>query len=148
VPGSACFAAALAWFALRVGLEPAYLAQWLPGTLLMGFGVGLTLPVLSAAAVSSLPSERFGVGSAVNQTARQVGGAVGVAILVAVLGAPHGRVAALAAFERVWLYAALMAALCGGIALRLGGSKAPIASGSAPRAPDHVDMRLDGEVAT
>ena len=44
-----------------------------PATLITGLGIGLTFPVLSAAAVSSLHAERFAVGSAVNQTARQVG---------------------------------------------------------------------------
>jgi EmrB/QacA subfamily drug resistance transporter len=119
IPGSICFALALLWFALRVGAEPAYLTVWLPGTLLMGFGIGLTFPVLSAAAVSSLPPERFGVGSAVNQTARQVGGALGVSILVAILGGSHNRVGALAAFDSLWLYAAFMAALSGAIATLL-----------------------------
>jgi EmrB/QacA subfamily drug resistance transporter len=119
VPGSAFFAAALAWFALRVGAEPAYLAEWLPGTLLMGLGIGLTFPVLSAAAVSSLAPERFGVGSAVNQTARQVGGAIGVAILVAIIGEPDTQSSALHAFHNMWLYAAGMATLSGLIAIGL-----------------------------
>ena len=119
VPGSACFALALGWFALRVGSEPAYLSEWLPGTLLMGLGIGLTFPVLSAAAVSSLPPERFGVGSAVNQTARQVGGAIGVAILVAILGEADGSRTALTRFQHMWMYAACMAALSGLIATRL-----------------------------
>lgn len=125
LPGSACFAAALAWFALRVGTEPSYLAEWLPGTLLMGLGIGLTFPVLSAAAVSSLPPERFGVGSAVNQTARQVGGAVGVAILVAILGEPSSEGSALSAFQTMWLYAAAMATLSGLIALGLKPAATP-----------------------
>ena len=56
-----------------------------------GLGIGLTFPVLSAAAVSSLHIERFAVGSAVNQTARQVGGAFGVALLVVILGTPRTR---------------------------------------------------------
>jgi MFS family permease len=124
VPGSACFATALIWFATQVGAEPAYLTQWLPGTLLMGLGIGLTFPVLSAAAVSSLPPERFGVGSAVNQTARQVGGAIGVATLVAILGKPHGAAEALAAFDRMWLFCAAMATLSGAIAVLLGSAKA------------------------
>jgi EmrB/QacA subfamily drug resistance transporter len=128
VPGSACFAAALAWFALRVGAEPAYLTQWLPGTLLMGVGIGLTFPVLSAAAVSSLPPERFGVGSAVNQTARQVGGAIGVAILVAIVG--EAESSTLQSFQNVWWYAAGMAGLSGLIAT---GLKRPgLSTDSAP----------------
>lgn len=119
VPGSVFFALALLWFALQVGAEPAYLAEWLPGTLLMGLGIGLTFPVLSAAAVSSLPPDRFGVGSAVNQTARQVGGAIGVAILVAIVGEPETQGAALRGFQNMWLYAAGMATLSGLIASQL-----------------------------
>ena len=116
VPGSVCFAAGLSWFALQVGAEPAYLAQWLPGALLVGLGIGLTFPVLSAAAVSSLPADRFGVGSAVNQTARQVGGAIGIAILVVLLGTPSTREEALSHFHHLWLYCAAMAVISGGVA--------------------------------
>ena len=65
--------------------------------------------MLSAAAVSSLHPERFAVGSAVNQTARQVGGAFGVALLVVILGTPHTPVAALDNFRHLWWYAAAMA---------------------------------------
>ena len=107
--GFAVFAVGLGWFALRVGLHPDYLATWLPGTLVVGLGIGLTFPVLSAAAVSSLHPERFAVGGAVNQTARQVGGALGVAVLVAILGSPHTEVQALASFHALWAYAAAMA---------------------------------------
>ena len=67
--GAGCFAGGLAWYAIRTGLQPSYLAVWLPATLVTGLGIGLTFPVLGAAAVSSLPPDRFGVGSAVNQTA-------------------------------------------------------------------------------
>ena len=48
------FAGGLVWYALRVGLAPAYLSEWLPATLITGLGIGLTFPVLSAAAVSRL----------------------------------------------------------------------------------------------
>jgi MFS family permease len=87
--------------------------RWLPATLITGLGIGLTFPVLSAAAVSSLHPERFAVGSAVNQTARQVGGAFGVALLVVILGAPHTATAALDNFRHLWWYAASMALLSG-----------------------------------
>jgi len=130
LPGSALFAAGLLWFATQVGEQPAYLAQWLPGTLLIGLGIGLTFPVLSAAAVASLPADRFGVGSAVNQTARQVGGSIGVALLVVILGRPDGRAQALAQFQHLWLYGAAMALLSGGIATLLRPSN----SGTAARA--------------
>ena len=87
--------------------------DWLPGTLIIGLGIGLTFPVLSAAAVSSLHQERFAVGSAVNQTARQVGGAFGIALLVVILGTPHGLADALTHFHDLWWYAAAVAAMSG-----------------------------------
>jgi len=111
--GFAVFAGGLAWYALLVGLHPDYVARWLPATIITGLGIGLTFPVLSAAAVSSLHIERFAVGSAVNQTARQVGGAFGVALLVVILGTPRSAVDALAGFHHLWAFAAAMAVASG-----------------------------------
>jgi len=67
----------------------------LPGALLVGIGVGLTLPTLVAVASTSLPPERFATGSGVVTMARQVGFTLGVSVLVAVLGTPVGAVARL-----------------------------------------------------
>lgn len=111
--GGACFAVGLAWYVLRVGASPAYLAHWLPGTLMVGLGIGLTFPVLSAAAVSSLPPHRFAVGSAVNQTARQLGGALGIAVLVMLIGEPDGPVGAVERFHHLWAYSATAALVSG-----------------------------------
>jgi len=49
----------------------------------------------------------------VNQTARQVGGAIGVALLVVILGTPHTPAVALDNFRHLWWYAASMALLSG-----------------------------------
>jgi EmrB/QacA subfamily drug resistance transporter len=116
--GSLVFALGMCWFALVSGSHPAYLTVWLPGLLFVGVGIGLAFPVLGAAAASSLPADRFAVGSAVNQTCRQVGGALGVAILVAILGKRTGPTA-LAAFEHLWALSATMAALTGAFSLLL-----------------------------
>ena len=94
-------------------VHPAYLADWLPGTLIVGLGIGFTFPVISAAAVSSLEPARYSVGSAVNQTARQIGGALGVAILVVILGTPTSLGAALENFRHLWIFAASTAAIAG-----------------------------------
>jgi EmrB/QacA subfamily drug resistance transporter len=111
--GAACFASGLAWYVVQVDATPSYLAHWLPGTLIVGLGIGLTFPVLSAAAVSSLPAHRYAVGSAVNQTARQIGGAIGIAVLVMLLGTPHGAADAVERFHHLWAYGAITAALSG-----------------------------------
>jgi NTE family protein len=103
--GAACMAIGLGWYVLRVGTTPAYLAAWLPGQLVVGLGIGLSFPVLSAAAVSSLNPERFAIGSAVNQTSRQIGGSLGIAILVLLTSQTTGL--AVAHFHHVWAFGAI-----------------------------------------
>ena len=53
-------------------------------TALVGAGLGLSLPALTAAGMSALPAEIRGLGSGVLNTARQLGFLLGVAVLVAV----------------------------------------------------------------
>jgi EmrB/QacA subfamily drug resistance transporter len=115
--GAAVLAGGLALYALRVTEHPDYLSVWLPSTLLVGLGIGLSFPVLGATAVSSLPRDRFSVGSAVNQTARQVGGSIGIAFLVVILGSSVHT--PLGDFVHLWWYAAGMVALSGLVCLAL-----------------------------
>ncbi|RKQ92478.1 EmrB/QacA subfamily drug resistance transporter [Solirubrobacter pauli] len=96
--GTAVFGLGLAWFALEIEIEPDYVGAMLPGMLATGIGVGLTLPTLMATAAGSLPPHAFATGSAVVNTLRQVGLAIGVAILVAILGTQPD----LSAFQQGW----------------------------------------------
>jgi MFS transporter, DHA2 family, methylenomycin A resistance protein len=61
----------------------------LPAFILIPCGMGLAVPAMTTAILSSVPRERSGTASAVLNTARQAGGAVGVAIFGALLG--HAR---------------------------------------------------------
>jgi EmrB/QacA subfamily drug resistance transporter len=99
--GAAVFSLGIIWWALVVQERPDYLAV-LPGMIVTGIGVGLTLPSLMSTAAASLPPSAFATGSAVVNMLRQVGFAVGVAMLIAVLGSPHGAGAELAAFRHGW----------------------------------------------
>jgi EmrB/QacA subfamily drug resistance transporter len=56
----------------------------LPGFVVAGIGSGLTNPPLAFAAIGTVPEEKAGVGSGVNNTARQVGLAAGIAGLGAI----------------------------------------------------------------
>ena len=47
----------------------------------MAVGMGLTMAPATESVMGSLPREKAGVGSAVNDTTRQMGGALGVAII-------------------------------------------------------------------
>jgi EmrB/QacA subfamily drug resistance transporter len=117
VTGSIIFASGLCWFATMLGPRPHFISSWLPGIVIVGVGIGLTFPVLSAASVSSVPPARFAVGSAINQTSRQVGGALGIAILVAILG--NDAHTTVGGFRHLWLYSATMATTVGVLSLLL-----------------------------
>ncbi|HMG27744.1 MAG TPA: MFS transporter [Acidimicrobiia bacterium] len=58
--------------------------------ILMAIGLGLTMAPATESIMGSLPLAKAGVGSAVNDTTRQVGGALGVAIIGSVLASTYG----------------------------------------------------------
>ncbi|GGQ59830.1 MFS transporter [Couchioplanes azureus] len=64
---------------------------WVVGALFFVMGVGMAnvMPPATEAIMAALPREQAGVGSAVSNTVRQVGGALGVAVLGAVLSAAY-----------------------------------------------------------
>jgi DHA2 family multidrug resistance protein-like MFS transporter len=64
---------------------------WLVGTafFIMGVGMANVMPPATEAIMAALPREKAGVGSAVSNTIRQLGGALGVAALGAVLSSAY-----------------------------------------------------------
>ena len=56
---------------------------------IMGFGMGTTMAPATDSIMGSLPLAKAGVGSAMNDTTRQVGGALGVAVLGSVLASTY-----------------------------------------------------------
>ena len=57
----------------------------LPALILGGFGMGLTMTPATAAAIGSVPIAKAGIGSGVLNTFRQVGGALGIAVMGAIV---------------------------------------------------------------
>jgi EmrB/QacA subfamily drug resistance transporter len=78
------------FLAQLAALEPTpdYAGSFLPWFMLGGVGVGLSISSLPAAVTASLPSDRFATGSAVFGMSRQLGAAIGVAVLIAILANP------------------------------------------------------------
>jgi EmrB/QacA subfamily drug resistance transporter len=106
IPGGLVYATAAVMLLSRAGAAPDYLGVWLPAVIWSGVGVAMIVPLLTSAAVASLPADRFATGSAVNAALRNIGQTLGVAIFVAfVAGAAH---ADLLAHHRLtwWLVAA------------------------------------------
>jgi len=98
--GCAIFAAGAAWWGLAMGLTPDYVGDMLGGMLLTGVGVGLTMPTFTATGAAALPPHSFATGSGMINMLRQIGLAIGVAVLIAVLGTPHGATATLASYQQ------------------------------------------------
>ena len=71
VPGALIWASSYVWYATQVGTTPAFLTQWLPGQVLSGIGVGMTLPLLGSATLAAVPgrSLRDGVGGRLERPA-------------------------------------------------------------------------------
>jgi EmrB/QacA subfamily drug resistance transporter len=141
--GAGLFALGAGSCALLAGLQPNYFADMFPGLVIVGVGVGLTLPTMMASATSELSPENFATGSAVVNMLRQIGLAIGVAILVAVLGTPSSTHAVLRAFDRAWFVigAFAVAAALASVAT-LGVRRAPLNP-----APARAAVPIDGLVA-
>ena len=63
----------------------------LPGLLLGGVGMSLAMTPTTAAAMGSVPVDKAGVGSAVLNSMRQVGGSLGIALMGAIVAASITR---------------------------------------------------------
>jgi MFS family permease len=59
----------------------------LPGMVLGGVGMAITMTPMTAAALSAVPVNKAGVGSGMLNTFRQVGGSLGIAVMGAILAA-------------------------------------------------------------
>ena len=88
VTGMLLMAAGLFTFAMLADPNGGYLSV-LPGILLLGAGVGLSMSPSTAAITASLPEEKQGVASALNDTVREMGGAVGIALIGSVLNSAY-----------------------------------------------------------
>jgi MFS family permease len=84
-----CLVAAYAVF-LRAGVSPDYPAVLLPTMLLVGLAFGLGFSALSVAATDGMPDSEQGLAASLFQTSFQVGGALVLAVVTAVVDAAGG----------------------------------------------------------
>lgn len=77
--GCAIFTLGVGVWLRRIDLDPAYAMTFLPGQMLTG--AGLVIPALSSLVGETLPQSRRGAGSAMVDTARQVGMVLGTAFI-------------------------------------------------------------------
>lgn len=72
--------------------SPAYVTRYLPWMLITGIGVGLSISTLSSSATAFLKPTQFAMGSALNNTFRQVGTALGAALSLAIAAPALARI--------------------------------------------------------
>jgi len=105
-----------------IGIQLLYLSRldvgsgfWdlFPGFVVGGLGMALTMTPTAAAATRAVPVEKSGVGSAVLNAMRQVGGSIGIALMGAILaqeaGGRVGVDAFMDGFERALMVGAIIA---------------------------------------
>ena len=119
VAGGLVWGGAVLWFVQRVGTTSDFAGQWLPGMVLLGIGAGVLFPNLSGTAVASAPGGSFATATGMNSVARQIGAALGVAVVVAIIGTPTPATA-FTAFHHAWTFSAicLFATGLGGMLVR------------------------------
>ncbi len=108
--GAALFSLGGVWWIVYLGAAPHYAADFLPGMLIGGVGVGLVIPSLTGMVAATLPPARLATGIAVQVTGRQLGSALGAAALIAVVGAAR-TAGDFAGAWRLMLAASLLAGL-------------------------------------
>jgi EmrB/QacA subfamily drug resistance transporter len=79
----------LALMSMLVSVDAGYMGV-LPGMIAMGLGMGLSMAPSTEAITSSLPRDRQGVASALNDVTREFGTSLGVALLGAMFTAGYG----------------------------------------------------------
>ncbi|WP_420432017.1 MFS transporter [Candidatus Poriferisocius sp.] len=114
------------WLLLLAGESSAYFAVFLPSSIVLGTGVGLSIATFVSAAMCDISPSRFAIANATTRTVQQVCFALGIAVVVALFSsAPADDM--LVGFQRAWIWviasfgasaALIMAAFPAGTATR------------------------------
>src|SRR6185295_18478016 len=121
--GMLLFAAGLA-VAATVGVDTGY-GRLAVAFVLMGAGMGLAGAPATESIMSSLPPARANVGSAVNDTTRELGGALGVAVVGSIMSSLYVAHLSRALADDVPAPVAAAARASLGAALQAGGTLHP-----------------------
>ena len=100
-----------------------YWRHFLPGLIVLGLGLSLTVSPLTAAVMASLDEERAGLASGVNNAVARTAGLAGVSVVGLIAGA-HTQAQLASAFPRIMFAAAALAA-AGALVAALFVSGAP-----------------------
>lgn len=95
-------------------LDDIYWLHAMPGIIVIGLGMGLVFPAMTAAALTGVPQRQHGVAGAINVVAQQIGASVGMVLLVVVATASASatdQAGRLAGYHMAYLTAAALCVL-------------------------------------
>lgn len=90
-----------------------YWDLYFPAMTYMGIGVGLCISTITSSATAYLPQPKFAMGSALNNTARQIGAALGVALVSSMLVAASKTDDPIRGFHHAWIFISVAVAITG-----------------------------------
>ena len=150
VVGGAVTGGAGIYYLSRVPVHGSYVADLLPGFIVMSLGMGSVFVAVTTAANAGVPGEAAGLAAGLLNASQQVGSALGLAILSAIaitrtndlLAAHTARLDALdAGYHRGLLVGSIFLIGAAVIALRIGNTRAaaPLVLAPSAAAPEHAD---------
>ncbi|MFM9069998.1 MAG: MFS transporter [Acidimicrobiaceae bacterium] len=100
--GALIMSLGIGWMNLFITPEIHYWDFYFPTMVVTGIGVGLCISTISSSATAFLPQPRFAMGSALNNTSRQVGAALGIALVSSLLVAATKTDDPTSGFHAAW----------------------------------------------
>lgn len=102
-------------FFMNYGITPTphYWDFYFPVMIYTGIGVGFCISTITSSATAYLPQPRFAMGSALNNTARQIGAALGVALVSSMLVAAARTDDPIRGFHHAWIFIGVVVAITG-----------------------------------
>jgi hypothetical protein len=110
----------MTWLRLFAHGDANYWTAYFPATFLLGYGIAAAFPMIAVACVRGMGRNDLSLATATNRTFLQLGNAIGIAAVVAVLGTARGA-GAIGEFRLAWMLLASLA-LCCALAITVTGS--------------------------
>ena len=100
--GALIMSIGIGWMNFFISPEIHYWDFYFPTMVVTGIGVGLCISTISSSATAFLPQPRFAMGSALNNTSRQIGAALGIALVSSLLVAATKTDDPTSGFHAAW----------------------------------------------
>jgi hypothetical protein len=124
IPGAVGIVASMVWLRAAVDASPDYWRAWFPASVLLGLGLAASFPMIAVAVVRGIGTDELSLATATNRTFLQLGNAIGIALVVALLGTTSAA-NALHEFRLTWSVLAALGLVCTSAVAVTGSTERP-----------------------